>query len=330
MTLLMMFPADLPGTLDDVRAARSTAVDDLAGVLAGRVGSPAALADRMRGVPLRPEGVKLDRWTWHPVTRRTEQFAILDRYFGVYRVAAGMPEMFGHSAVVAYRTMLDDTAEFGTDLDAYRWNELCSGLEATVRFAAGAPRGPAPRFTLPAGHRPRDPHRRWRSGHQVFFPLIQGVLVGLRCFAAALLDGDREGAGEAAVFTTDVMRASARALEFAADFPPADYPRSVRPSMTPPGTPQGLSGLMSADHHLMIGCFHEIRTVVADLEGELRELYDEFVRTVETTYAAHVHVCDRFNGDHVVSLRMSHSNSMTASEVLGQLGRARVKMLRST
>jgi hypothetical protein len=126
------------------------------------------------------------------------------------------------------------------------------------------------------------------------------------------------------------MRASARALEYAADFSPAAYAREVRPSMTPPGTPQGLSGLMSADHHRMIGCFHEIRPLVAHLEGELGEFFAEFVRSAEDTYAAHVHVCDRFNGNRVVSLRMSHSNSMTASDVLAQMGRARVRMLRPT
>ena len=326
----MMFPDDLPGTLDAVRVAPSPTVAALDNPLSRVSRSPAELLGMLGDAPLRPDGVKLDRWAWHPLTRRTEQFAILDRYFGVFRVTAGTPEMFGHSAAIAYRTLLADTVDFGTDLDAARWNELCGGLEATIRFAGGSRRVGAPRFAVPPGHRPRDPHRRWRSGHQVFFPLIQAILVGLRCLAAAILAGDGDGAKESAVFTTDVMRASARALEYAADFSPAAYAREVRPSMMPPGTPQGLSGLMSADHHRMIGCFHEIRPMVAHLEGELREFFAEFVRSVEDTYAAHVHVCDRFNGNHMVSLRMSHSNSMTASDVLAQMGRARVRMLRPT
>lgn len=325
MRLIMMFPDQLPATLDTVRALPSDTVTAVSSALCR---SPETVLAALRDAPLRPDGVKLDHWAWHPLTRRNEQFAILDRFFGVSRSASGVPEMFAHSAAIAYRTLLADTLEFGTDLDAARWNELCAGLEATIRFAVGADRRPPPEFAVPPGWRNRDPHRRWRSGHQVFFPLIQAILVGLRCFAHAVFAEHTAEARESAIFTTDVMRSSARALEFAADFSPSAYAQEVRPSMTPPGTPQGLSGLMSVDHHLMIDCFHEIQPIARNLTGDLRTVFDEFVASVQDTYAAHVHVCDRFNGNHVISLRMSHAHSLPASEVLAQMGRARVKLLR--
>jgi hypothetical protein len=199
-----------------------------------------------------------------------------------------------------------------------------------VRFSTDGTRGVPGSAPVPVGRRVRDPHARWRAGHQVFFPLVQATLVGLRCFVSAVLDGSEPDACDSIGFATDVMQASARALEFAADFAPGSYSGDVRPSMTPPGTPQGLSGLMSADHHEMVRLFQQLRPVAAVLDPAARRLYDDFVDTVEQTYQAHVHVCTRFRGDRIVSLRMSHASSMSASAVLEQLGATRVKALRST
>ncbi len=327
----MQFPGDLPGNVHDLRStAPSRHVRTLADALAAGGADPRALLALVRDMPMRPDTVKLDRWEWHPATRRSEQFSVLDSFFGVSRAAAGSREMFCHAAAVGYRGLLADTVEFGTDLQPAQWNELRWGLEATIRFGLGAPAAPAPDTPVPAGSRPRDPHQRWRTGHQVFFPLVQGILVGVRCFAGATLAGDPATALESLAYATCVMRASARALEFAADFAPDNYGSAVRPSMTPPGVPQALSGLMSADHHELVASFHEIRPVVAALDGEARAAYEAFVDSVELTYHAHRYVCARFNGDRVVSLRMNHASSMSAAEVVDQLGRARVKMLRSS
>ena len=63
------------------------------------------------------------------------------------------------------------------------------------------------------------------------------------------------------------------------------------------------------------------------LSADLRRLYDRFIEAVESTYLAHRHVCVRFRGDRVVSLRMSHSSSMTAADVVEQMGKARVQVL---
>ena len=327
MRQLLLFPHDLPKTVSAARGAHSFDVLRLADALDHGTDSPPAILETLRGARLRPDGVELDRWESHITSRRAEQFAILDAYFGVNRTTAAAQQMFGHAAALAYRTMLEDTFEFGTDLDAGQWNELRWGLESMVRFCTGtSPSGPTD-APVPTRIRPRDPHRRWRTGHQLFFPLIQGVVVGLECFASANIAGDEAAARESACFAAAVMRASGRALEFAADFGPDSYTTAVRPSMTPPGTPQPLSGLMSADHHQMILCFHQVGPLVSTLSAELRRFYDAFVEAVEGTYAAHRHVCARFRGDRVVSLRMSHSSSMTAADVVQQMGNARVKVL---
>ena len=224
----MMFPQELPATLAAVRAARSGHVVELAGMLERGGTSTEAMLAHLQRLPLRPEGVKLDRWEWHEVTRRTEQFAVLDRYFGISRTAADAREMFGHCAAVAYRALLDDTTLFGTDLTPEHWNELRWGLQQAIRFGVGAePAAAPPTSPVPGGMWHRDAHRRWRTGHQLFFPLVQAILVGLRCFASAVLAGDRPAARESMRFATDVMLASARALQFAADFPPDTYGSAV-------------------------------------------------------------------------------------------------------
>jgi len=327
MRQLLLFPHDLPKTVGAARTAQSQDVLRLADALDRGNDSPAAILEILGGARLRPDGVKLDRWQSQLSSRRGDQYTVLDDYFGVSRTTAAAQQMFCHAAALAYRTMLEDSFKYGTELDHRQWNELRWGLETMVRFCTGSSPCPPADAPVPAGNRQRDPHRRWRTGHQLFFPLIQAVVVGLECFTAAILAGDEAAARESACFASDVMRASGRALEFAADFCPSSYTGAVRPSMTPPGTAQPLSGLMSADHHQMVLCFHQVRPLVPMLSAELRQLYDHFIEAVEGTYVAHRHVCARFRGDRVVSLRMSQTSSMTAADVVEQMGNARVKVL---
>jgi hypothetical protein len=155
MRLLMMFPDDLPGTLESVRAVPSPIAAALEDPLARVSRSPEELLGMLGHAPLRPDGVKLDRWAWHPLTRRTEQFAILDRYFGVFRVAAGAPEMFGHSAAIAYRilTRLSGTSSAVASRRPYGSRVALAGLAhlsspsrpATVRVILIAAGGRATR-----------------------------------------------------------------------------------------------------------------------------------------------------------------------------------------
>lgn len=328
MRQLLAFPGDLPGTFAEARSSASPAVREIAAALAADVRDQGAVLDALRALPFRPPAAKLERWDWRSRSRRARQFAILDQFFGVTRATSATGELFGHAAAMAYRTMLDDAQRSGTGLNDAQWNELCWGLETIIQFSAAAAPPARPVGQAPRGRAPCDPHLRWRTGHQVFFPMVQAILVGLRCFVSAVLDDASDEAAQALAFASRVMCASARALEFAADFTPHSYATSVRPSMTPPGTKMGLSGLMSADHHEMVVHFQQVRPIRAVLRGELSLAYDGFVDTVTQTYQAHCHVCTRFNGDRMVSLRMNDTTSMTAAAALEQLAAARVRMLR--
>lgn len=328
MRQLLAFPRDLPGSLAEARDSAGTAVRDVAATLAADGRDRGAVLEALRALPVRPPSAKLDRWEWHSRTRRARQFAVLDQFFGVSRGTSATGELFGHAAAVAYRAMLDDALRSGTGLSDAQWQELCWGLEAIIQFSSAAPAAVRPADPAPRSGRPGDPHLRWRTGHQVFFPLIQATLVGLRCFVSAVLNDASDDATEALRFASRVMGSSARALEFAADFPPHSYATSVRPSMTPPGTKIGLSGLMSADHQEMVVHFQQVRPVQAVLQGEVKLAYDRFVDEVGQTYQAHHHVCSRFNGDRMVSLRMNNASSTSAATVLEQLAAARIRMLR--
>jgi hypothetical protein len=328
MRQVLALPGDLPGTFAEARHSAGPAVREIAAALAAGARDQETMPDALRALPLRPPAAKLERWEWHSRSRRARQFAILDQFFGVTRATSATGELFGHAAALAYRTMLEDAQRSGTGLNDAQWNELCWGLETIIQFCAAAPPPARPAGRAPRGRAPRDPHLRWRTGHQVFFPMVQAILVGLRCFVSAVLDDASEEAAQALAFASRIMCASARALEFAADFTPHSYATSVRPSMTPPGTKMGLSGLMSADHHEMVVHFQQVRPIQAVLRGELSLAYDRFVDTVTQTYQAHRHVCTRFNGDQMVSLRMNDATSMTAAAALEQLAAARVRMLR--
>ncbi|MEV4050074.1 hypothetical protein AB0J55_02705 [Amycolatopsis sp. NPDC049688] len=331
MKLVLLRPAFLPADVRSLRSGPVTdAVAELGPIVAGRALDDAGLLARLAAVPVRPAGTKLDRSAFTGVlTRKEQHFAVHDGFFGVFRATDAAPELLAHCALVGYRTILREAVRCGTTLDDEQWGRLRHGVEAVVAYALGLPIGEPRPAPAPAGTAPLDPHRRWRSGHHVFFPLIQAIVLGLGCFQTALNAGRLEDAGEALAFATATMSASRDAMRFAADFPPGDYRSAVRPAMAPPHLPVGLSGVMSEDHDLLIRRFRELREVFPTLTGPLAGRREEFITAVEATYDAHKGVCARFDGDHVVSLRMSASSSAKAVGVLEQLERSRLNTLRS-
>ena len=333
MKLVLLTADNLPRSAGELRSAPATAdVAALVPKLATTRPAERSLLEWLAPAPVRPPGVKVA----HPDdvadrSRKEEHFAIHDQFFGVFRALGTAPELFAHAILVGYRDILREVLESGTSLTDEQWGDLRWGLEEAIRFAAAVPgldRRPLP--PPPAGRVRPDPHRRWRVGHHAFFPLIQSVVVGLNCFETALLAEDERAAAEALRFATAAMSASASAMRFASDFPPAQYGGVVRRAMAPPFLPVGLSGVMSEDHVQLIRCFHALHELLPTLTGELAELRDRFVDVVETVYVAHTGVCARFEGDHIVSLRMSDSSSATAVDVLVQLRKSRLKILRQS
>jgi len=223
-------------------------------------------------------------------------------------------------------------------LDPVEWQEMFAGLDALLRYAAGdrLKEGvpivlrPAPRHT-PAGY---DPERRWLIGHQFFFALLQGVIVGINCYLEASAD-DREGEEAAADADAAVrvaaafMRSSAAAIKFTADFGPVDYDARIRPAMSPPSVRAGFSGLQTRDHAHLISLFARLRgSTAAHGQGPAGEAFEQFVEATVTAYEAHKFICARFGGDVMPSLRMAAASRGRTTQAgltaLRQLMRARL------
>ncbi|BCB78763.1 hypothetical protein GCM10022251_78420 [Phytohabitans flavus] len=227
-----------------------------------------------------------------------------------------------------------------TILDPVEWQEMFAGLDALLRYAAGdrlkegvpVVLRRAPRHT-PAGY---DPERRWLVGHQLFFALLQGVIVGLNCYLEASAAGgdpdDDEAAADADAavrVAAAFMRSSAAAIKFAADFGPVDYEARIRPAMSPPSVREGFSGLQTRDHAHLIRLFARLRaTAAAHGEGPAGEAFEQFVEATVTAYEAHKFICARFGGEVLPSLRMAAASRGRSTQAgltaLRQLMRARL------
>lgn len=261
-----------------------------------------------------------------------------DRYFQVIRAKHRPAVAFVRGLLQTHSWVHENGLAMGVSiLDPVEWQEMFGGLDALLRYAAGdrlkegvpVVLRRAPRHT-PAGY---DPERRWLIGHQLFFALLQGVIVGLNCYLAAS-SGDPDGeaaadADDAVRVAAAFMRSSAAAIKFTADFGPVDYESRIRPAMSPPSVREGFSGLQTRDHAHLISLFARLRaTAAAHGEGPAGEAFEQFVEATVTAYEAHKFICARFGGDVLPSLRMAAASRGRSTQsgvtALRQLMRARL------
>jgi hypothetical protein len=261
-----------------------------------------------------------------------------DRYFQVTRAKHRPALAFVRGLLQTHSWVHENGLAMGVSiLDPVEWQEMFAGLDALLRYAAGdrlkegvpVVLRSAPRHT-PAGY---DPERRWLIGHQLFFALLQGVIVGINCYLEASAedaDGEAAADADAAVrVAAAFMRSSAAAIKFTADFGPVDYEARIRPAMSPPSVREGFSGLQTRDHAHLIGLFTRLRgTAAAHGQGPAGESFEQFVEATVTAYEAHKFICARFGGDVLPSLRMAAASRGRSTQAgvtaLRQLMRARL------
>ena len=266
-----------------------------------------------------------------------------DRYFQVIRVKHKPASAFVRGLIQTHSWVHENGLAMGVSiLDPVEWQEMFAGLDALLRYAAGdrlkegvpVVLRPAPQRHNPDGY---DPERRWLIGHQFFFALIQGVIVGLNCYLEASEwqeDGDPDGeaaadADAAVRVAAAFMRSTAAAIRFTSDFGPVDYDARIRPAMSPPSVREGFSGLQTRDHAYLIRLFSRMRsTAAAHGHGPASEAFEQFVDATVTAYEAHKFICARFGGDVLPSLRMAAASRGRSSQAgvtaLRQLMRARL------
>jgi hypothetical protein len=263
-------------------------------------------------------------------------YAEYDAYFAVVRVGDEPARALLRGALVAYAEVLHDKSEGGSALTPEEWNTLRIAFSALFAFMRAPDAGPpqdrcahAARRTPRARReaRPVHPLERWRIGHHVFFVLIQGLIMAFRCFEHAMAARDLQQAGAALDLATALMHGSATALRVASDFPPDDYERVVRPSMSPPHVSSGFSGLLSVDHKVMLTVIRRLRPLLAEMPTGLEEKHSRYLVAASAAYDAHKYVCERFKGDAQPSLRQPTGADRPAVDVLEQLKRNRLRTM---
>jgi hypothetical protein len=175
-----------------------------------------------------------------------------------------------------------------------------------------------------APSRPDGAKWRWIRGHQIFAPLTQGLIFSLDALEAARDIGE---SFEAAALCRALLLASARALEFAGDFPVEIYRESIRASMETPYLPKGFSGLLSADHRRFVAKMRVLRPAIERLKTMAPKAHAGVVAALAQVYESHKFVCDRFVGSDEASLLMASDCSRSAVEQIDRFKQMRLRAL---
>ncbi|MFI2029800.1 hypothetical protein [Streptomyces buecherae] len=312
--LLLPYPDDLPKTpaeLEGAQRALLDAVPELA------LPGPHTRVRTAVGEGIEPGGVAAPATSGGP----EEEFTEHDTFFGVTRGRGG-PDLFLRSLLLAEDDAWQDLRTHGTSLSQDEQTRL---LTADRLFLGGSATagGPPPSSSAMT---PAACVDRWRTGHRLFFTLLQSITVSVSCAACTTGAAQQAHLARAARLSS----ATAAAMRFAADFDTGLYALSVRPAMTPPQVRPGFSGAQTRDHDRLVRLLHTLPQHV-DRAARRSAAYTELLDALAGVYRAHVHVCSRFGGDTAPSLRMDveePDSSETGVQRAEHFARLRVGPLR--
>ena len=238
-----------------------------------------------------------------------------DLFFGAIRVTGNPVETFTYTMLEALRNRLDDELSAGTGLCTGERAQLRESFWDTFRMlwrigVAGTPFEHAARARAQdpgagPGAAVSDPLVRWRLGHQVFFALIQALIVSVGCLEESLEDDpdDIDGACRLLEDATVLMVGSGTAMRYAGDFTRGHYADAVRPAMMPPYINAKFSGLQLRDHRVLLKALHRTKPLFATPAPAVDKSYTRLLEAMSTAYEAHIAVCSRFGGDRESSIR---------------------------
>ncbi|MEV5156663.1 hypothetical protein AB0K81_32830 [Streptomyces werraensis] len=250
-----------------------------------------------------------------------------DLFFGAIRVTGNPVETFTRTMLEALRSQLDDALSVGGSLSSGDRAQLRDAFWTTFHLlwrigvagtpfeyaARGRPWGTDPQ----TGRADGAPLIRWRLGHQVFFALIQALVVTVGCLEDCLTEDadDVDGACRLLEDATVLMTGSGASLRYAGDFTRSHYADAVRPAMMPPRINAKFSGLQLRDHRVLLKLIHRVKPLVESPAPAVEKSYGLLLDAMAAAYAAHISVCSRFGGDREPSLRTPGSR-VPAVEVL--------------
>ena len=150
--------------------------------------------------------------------------------------------------------------------------------------------------------------------------------LSLQDMEGALDEGRTDDVAAALELVTVLMEGSAIAFQFAADFAPAQYRDTVRPTMMPPLAPEGLSGVLSADDRCLQQVLNRLKPRLKQVQLVEADRYRRFVTAFQQAYDDHIHVCSRFVGRKEPSLLMKAGDDKSAVQQLEHFKRLRMKV----
>lgn len=250
--------------------------------------------------------------------------AIFDNYFNVARASVPSFDIFLISLVTACKNMYQE-ALTGSTLIPVEWGLLRAAFaeiadlldESPVNHERVKVHGLRPRYVdSNAPSQQSDPLTRWKIGHHVFFVFIQGLLIALYRFKQSAHKRKYSDAKAALSSASVITWGTSAALHYAADFKQESYNSIVRPSMEKHSKNFSFSGIMSADHEIMVQLTREIKPLIDGLPNSANRERIRFLRAYEASCDSHRFVCEIFGGSESPSLRMSPLSGKAATEVL--------------
>jgi hypothetical protein len=157
---------------------------------------------------------------------------------------------------------------------------------------------------------------RWKTGHKAFLIHLQGLIVALRRFRSAIEGDDLDAADDHLRAAAGLMFSSAALMRFTGDFDRQAYETVVRPSMCPPNTIEGFSGLLSRDHREVVRLIGQLKPIFAALPKRLHDSRQLFLAGAAAVYESHKYVCELFGGGATNSLRMNESSEKSSVGLL--------------
>lgn len=262
-----------------------------------------------------------------------------DSYFRVRRYAGRQPAQAAlHSVLTGYALFLREAVEGGSSLPSGRLAAIDSTLATMLALMLGHPsKGAALREAWPQTGTAPSALRRWIRGHQIFAVLTQGLIIAADLLAAQIAQASGDGASHAAssgAIETAVsnvvlfFEGSAGALCFTGDFPPAEYCGAIRATMAPPHVPDGFSGVLAADHRVLVNRLKAMRQHWTALRKRSASSHARLTEVLSSVYEDHKHVCARFVGTDRPSLLTVNGAEQTSSiEQLERFRKSRVRQL---
>lgn len=225
-----------------------------------------------------------------------------DLAFNIYRVKGDILKIVSHSTLNAYSRLLAEANNIGTNLNKMDWGKLhCAykvifNLLSNVNYSTYQIIPSDPKNCVDSTK--ESGLNRWEQGHYVFMTIIQGMIISLNFFTHHLNDThDEKSINYYMHVTTMLMWGSEAALKFAADFSNAAYDAEVRPTLSPPIAPPGMSGLYWRDHEFFIKkIIFKLKPIFSNPPHFLKETVNSFQEALACVYDAHKLVCTKFVG----------------------------------